>query len=231
MEQNPSFREHLKNLSGIEKRTVEKLLSETRPYRPVPSVFNQWLAWLILAGVVAAVAVSILGAQADLIHRLFQLPFGIFLALLFFGSAFAAWNGIASSMPGEEPGTPAKAFMGILLIAIFAVPFFFFTPDQLKAVLEHDQSSGWFCFRTVVILAVPYWVMLAWTASRNASYHPGWTAAWLGISAFLLGTGTVQMHCTHWECTHVLVNHLLPMILFLVFPICIGSYWLSRWKN
>src|ERR1700679_714126 len=95
----------------------------------------------------------------------------------------------------------------------------------------HNSESRWVFCRTGVIVAISFSVMLASMVPRNASFHPGWTGAWLGISAFLLGTGTIQTHCTHWETTHILINHLLPMGLFIVIPIWLGSHWLARWKK
>jgi hypothetical protein len=121
--------------------------------------------------------------------------------------------------------------MGSFLFFLFTIPFLFFARDSLKAVLDHDMASGWFCFRTVILIALPSWALLGWRASRNASFSPGWTGAWLGISAFLLGTGIVQAHCSHWECCHVLVNHLFPLAAFIFLPIWIGSHWFSRWNR
>jgi hypothetical protein len=223
--------DYLKKLPDIQRRTAEKLLAEAEPFKPVPSVLKQWVLWLGLAVTVAGVSLVILKPQDGFLGKLVQLPSGAFMILLLAGSALAAWNGIASSMPGEEPGPVSKGWMIGILAALVLIPVFFFTPDNLKGVLDHDNETGWFCFRTVVLVAIPSWVTLAWMVSRNASFHPGWTGAWLGISAFLLGTGTVQTHCTHWEWTHILVNHLLPMAVFIVLPIWIGSYWLSRWKK
>jgi hypothetical protein len=231
MKKNATYQDHLKKMPDLQRRTAEKLLAETRPIRPVPSVLKQWLLWLVLAGLVSGLAVAILRPQDGLWEKMLVLPDGSFLILLFVASALAAWNGIASSIPGEEAGPAAMTWMIAVLSALVAIPLFFFTPDHLRAVLEHDTDTGFFCFRTVVLVAIPSWVILAWLASRNASVRPGLSGFWLGVSAFLLGTGTVQIHCTHWETTHVLVNHLLPLALFIALPIWIGSYWLSRWER
>jgi hypothetical protein len=231
MKKNPTYQDYLKKMPDLQRRTAEKLLAETKPLRPSPPVVKQWLLWLVLASMGSGLAVAILKPQEGLWQQLMVLPNGSFLILLFIGSALAAWNGIASSMPGEEPGKAAVTWMIAILVVLVAIPFFFFTPDHLKAVLEHDTATGFFCFRTVVLVAIPSWVILAWMVSRNASMRPGLSGLWLGISAFLLGTGTVQIHCTHWETTHVLVNHLLPLAVFIALPIWIGSFWLSLWER
>jgi hypothetical protein len=231
MKNNASIQDHLQKLPELQRRAAEKLLAQDKPFQRVPSVLKQWLLWLALAALVSGISISILKPQDGLWDRLLQLPSGAFLLLLFIGSALAAWNGIVSSMPGEGPGPVSKTWMAVILGALVAIPLLFFTPDHLKDVLDHDTATGWFCFRTVVLVAIPSWVMLAWMVSRNASLHPAWTGAWLGVSAFLLGTGTIQTHCTHWDRTHILVNHLFPMVLLIALPIWIGSYWLSRWKK
>jgi hypothetical protein len=231
MKKQTSSQDYLRKLPEIQRRAAERLLAEAKPFKPVPSVLKQWLIWMGLSVLVAGISIAILKPQDGFLNRLLELPSGTFLILLFVGSALAAWNGIASSMPGEEPGPASKLWMTGILCALVVIPLFIFTQDNLKGVLDHNDESGWFCFRTVVLVAIPSWVMLAWMVSRNASFHPGWTGGWLGISAFLLGTGTIQTHCTHWESTHVLLNHLLPMLLFIVVPIGVGSYWLSRWKK
>jgi hypothetical protein len=92
-------------------------------------------------------------------------------------------------------------------------------------------AGGWFCFRTVLGVALPTWVLSGWLASRNASFQPGWTGAWLGTSAFLWGTGTIQLHCAHWQCCHMILDHLFPLVLFLFLPVWIGTYWFSRWRK
>jgi len=231
MKKNLTYQDYLKKMPDLQRRTAEKLLAETKPLQPSPSVLKQWFLWLALACMGSGLAISILKPQEGLWQQLMILPNGSFLILLFIGSALAAWNGIASSMPGEEPGKVVVTWMIVILAALAAIPLFFFTPDQLNAVLEHDTATGFFCFRTVVLVAIPSWVILAWMASRNASMRPGLSGFWLGISAFLLGTGTVQIHCAHWETGHVLVNHLLPLVAFIALPIWIGSFWLSLWER
>lgn len=231
MKPNATYQDYLKKMPDLQRRTAERLLAETRPVEPVGSVLRQWLLWLVLAGLGSGLAISILKPQEGLWGQLLALPNGSFLLLLFAGSALAAWNGIASSMPGEGPGKAAVTWMIAVLAALVAIPLFFFTPDHLREVLDHDTATGFFCFRTVVLVAIPSWVLLAWMVSRNAPVRPGLSGFWLGVSAFLLGTGTVQVHCTHWETGHVLVNHLLPLAVFIALPIWIGSYWLSKWER
>ena len=222
---------YLKKLDPIQRRTAEKLLLDTKPYQPVPSVLFQWLAWMALALVIVVLTILIIKPQQDFLEKLRLLPNAVFMLLVFVGSALAAWGGISSSMPGREPGSVEKSLLIGIVLSLFVIPFLFFTPDTMAEVWSHSMASGWFCFRTVFLVALPSWILLGWMVSRNASFAPAWTGAWLGVSAFLLGTGTIQIHCEHWESYHMVVDHLLPLILLIFLPIWIGSFWFSRWKK
>ncbi len=219
------------NLPPAQRALVERLAAEARPYRPVPSVGLQWLIWLGFSLLVVMVSLFLIGPQFEIMERLSELSSGGFLALAFVLSAVTAWMGIASSMPDYRPHPAPRVIAALFVLFLFSMPFFFFDRDTLSQVWANNMEDGWFCVRTVVLVAFPSWVMLGWMVSRNASFHPGWTGAWLGVSAFLLGTGTIQLHCAHWETCHMLVDHLLPMLVLIFLPIWIGSYWFSRWRK
>lgn len=227
----PSNERYLKGLPPVQRRAAERLLRQTRPYRPVPSPLLQWAAWLGFAILVVTISLTLLHPQDGIGQVLSRFPSGPFLFLCFLGSGAAAWMGIATSMPGNEPGILSKTLTFLILAALFTMPLFFFEKDSLTAVLSHDMATGWFCFRTVFLVAVPSWALLGWLVSRNASFQPGWTGFWLGVSAFLLGTGTIQTHCSHWECCHMLLNHLMPLWIFIALPIWLGAHWFSRWEK
>ena len=218
-------------LPEYHRRLVEKLAAETRPVQPAPSVLRQWLVWLFFSLLVVGGSLSLIGPQFEIMERLTDFSSGGFLLLTFALSAFTAWMGIASSKPDYEPRPASRIIAAALLLFLFSMPFLFFEHDSLSRVWADNLADGWFCARTVVWVAFPSWVMMGWMASRNASFHPGWTGAWLGASAFLLGTGTIQLHCAHWETCHMLVDHLLPMVALIFIPIWIGSYWFSRWMK
>ena len=210
---------------------VEKLVSEAKPLKRTPSVLTQWLVWMGFALVVVVATLSLIGPQFEIGERLSDPASGSFLALCFVLSAFCAWMGISSSKPDHTPRlVPRLLALGFVLF-LFGMPFFFFERDSFSGVWFENMADGWFCAKTVVLVALPSWVMLGWMASRNASFYPGWTGAWLGFSAFLLGAGTIQLHCAHWETCHMLVDHLLPMLVLIFVPILAGSRWFSRWRK
>jgi len=213
------------------RRLVDKLVADARPVKPVPSVLQQWLVWLGFALLVVGATLSMIGPQFEIMERITDPSSGGFLLLAFGLSALTAWMGIASSMPDQNPRLASRIFAAVLLLFLFSMPFLFFSGDSLSQVWAHNMADGWFCARTVLLVAFPSWVMLGWMVSRNASFHPGWTGAWLGASAFLLGAGTIQLHCANWQTCHMLVDHLMPLLALNFIPIWIGSYWFSRWKR
>jgi hypothetical protein len=218
-------------LNEAQRRLIDRLASEIKPTPPAPSPLRQWLVWLVFALAVAGTTLSLIGPQFEIWDRLSEpAPLG-FLSLAFLVSAYAAWMGIASSLPDDQPQAWPKLLAAGLVLFLFAMPFLFFGRDTLADVWRLNDEDGWFCLRTVVLVALPSWAQLGWMASRNASFHPGWTGAWLGLSAFALGAGTVQLHCAHWETCHMVIDHLLPMLVLIFIPIWVGAYWFSRWKK
>ncbi len=221
----------LNGLPESHRRLVEKLAAEAKPLKPAPSVLRQWLVWLTFSLVVVGITLSLIGPQFEIMEKLNDPASGGFLLLAFSLSAFCAWMGIASSKPDYRSRLAPRIFAGVMVLFLFSMPFLFFEKDNLSQVWALNMADGWFCARTVLLVAFPSWLMLGWMASRNASFHPGWTGAWLGTSAFLLGTGTIQLHCAHWETCHMLVDHLLPLVALIFIPIWAGSYWFSRWMK
>jgi hypothetical protein len=219
------------SLSPAQRKLVEKLVADQKHRRAVPSIPVQWLIWLLFSFGVSAFSLSLIGPQFEILDRLQEPASGGFLALSFLLSGFCAWMGIASSMPGQEPRTAFRVIGFLLVLTLFSLPFLFFGHDSLSDVWTTNWADGWFCVRTVVLVAIPSWVLLGFLASRNASFRPGWTGTWLGASSFLLGTGTIQMHCARWQTCHMVVDHLLPMLVLIFIPIWLGSYWFSKWQK
>lgn len=231
MSKEDAIGRYLKKLPDVQRQAVARVLATTRPVKPVPSVLRQWLIWLALSIVAGGIVLAGLGPQSGLLERMSHVSSAGFMVLVLFGSAVTAWNGIASSMPGDEPRLVQKTLGATILFLVLAVPFLFFAGDSWHAVWAHGMESGWACSRTVLIISVPAWCFLGWMVSRNASFQPAWTAAWLSMSASLLGTGITQAHCAHWEVCHVLVMHVLPMGVAIFVPVYAGSFWFSRWRR
>jgi hypothetical protein len=163
---------------------------------------------------------------------LLALPGGTgFILILFLGAGASAWEAIASSLPGREKGPRRKAFSLLLLVLVFSLPFFLLGGGSHGFDPWKELTEGWACFRAVSLIGLLPWAFLGWRLSKNAAFHPLWTGAWSGASAFLLGSLTVQMHCPNLEAGHVWMAHLFPVALFTLFAGWAGAFWFSRWKK
>ena len=180
------------SLPESQRRLVERLVADTKPTKPVPSVLQQLMIWLGFSLVVVVVSLYLIGPQFEIWEKLTDLSSGGFLLLAFTLSALTAWMGIASSMPDHRPHPAPRIIVALCVLFPLQHALFVLRPGQPLPGLG-PQYGGWMVLRADrVLVAFPSWVMLGWMASRNASFHPGWTGAWLGVSAFLLGTGTIQ---------------------------------------
>jgi hypothetical protein len=220
-----------KNLSQVHRTLVEGLLADARPVSPIHSAGSQWGLWLTASLLIMGLALALVQVQPGLSSTMSQMPSLTFVLLAFAGAALAAWEAIASSVPGRQTGRGYRVFSILVLLALFAMPVLFFTPNDHGFNPMETLREGWGCFTLVSLVGLPPWILLAWLVSRNAAFKPAWTGAWTGASAFLLGTTTVQLHCpeNHWG--HILMVHLMPVALFTLLASWAGLYLFSRWKR
>lgn len=220
-----------KDMAQIHRGLVDGLLADTRPVSPIQSAWAQWGLWLTSSVLLMGLALAILKVNPALKSALIQMPSLTFVLLAFIGSALAAWEAIASSVPGRQTSRGYQIAALIVLLALFALPVLFFAPNNGSFNPIQTLREGWGCFTAVSLVGLPPWILLGWMVSRNAAFKPAWTGAWTGASAFLLGAATVQLHCPNREWGHVLMAHLLPVALFTVLASWIGLYWFSRWNK
>jgi hypothetical protein len=219
-----------KDMTRVHKSLVHHLLADTRPVEPIQSARSQWALWLTASVGMMGLALAVIKVQPGLGLVMSQMPSLTFVLLAFAGAALAAWEAIASSVPGRQTGKGYQALALLVLAGLFALPVLFFSNGQGFNPLE-TLRQGWGCFTVVSLVGLPPWFLLAWMVSRNAAFRPAWTGAWTGASAFLLGTTTVQLHCPNNQWGHLLMAHLLPVAFFTVMASWAGLYWFSRWKK
>jgi hypothetical protein len=210
---------------------VDQILSRPLPAQKVWPASVQWLVWAALSGFCMGVLLIKMKIYNDVDKVLSQMPSLSFLALAFLGSALAAWEAIASSMPGRKTPKAYRILSLGTLAVLFAIPFLFFARGQSGMNLMAACVDGWACIRAVSIIGLFPWVILGWILSRNASFQPFWTGAWSGLSAFLMAAATVQFHCPNWETGHMIFAHLLPVAFLTFLTTFLGSFWFSRWRK
>jgi hypothetical protein len=171
-----------------------------------------------------------MGVQNNLSQILQSMPPLAFILTAFAGASLAAWEAIASSVPGRQMGKCYHTLSVLVILALFCIPFIFFNhPAQLDLVKSLQDGMG--CAEGVSFSGLIPWIFIGWMLSRNASFRPIWTGLWSGVSAFLMGTITVQVHCPSWDMDHVLMAHILPAAVGTMLATLLGSFWFSSWKK
>lgn len=218
-------------MAQVHDQLVDRIVSNAPPVKPVTSVFVQWSIWLALSTVVTVIFLLIFHVQTNAGQVLGEMPPLAFLITAYLGSALAAWQAVASSVPGRQMGRGYMVLSFLVLAALVFIPFAFFYPSGAPFDVWGAFVNGMECVQGVCVVGLLPWVFLGWRLSRNASFRPAWTGAWSGVSAFLLGTVTVQLHCPSWDARHMVVAHLLPVVLLIFFTTFIGSFWFARWRK
>jgi hypothetical protein len=211
-------------------RIVDRMVHEAKPtgvhIRPVV----QWFLWLAASLLVMAFFWMRIGVQANVSQVMQQMPPLFFILSAFAGAALAAWEAIASSIPGRQTGRLYRVLAVLVLIALVSIPFIFFVhPGSLDWGKAFLNGKG--CAEGAAFSGLIPWIFMGWMLSRNASFHPWWTGLWSGVSAFLMGTITIQIHCPSWDMDHVLMAHLLPAAVGTILASLLGAFWFSRWKK
>ncbi len=220
-----------KGMAQVHDKLVDRIVSNAPPVKPVTSVFAQWSIWLALSTGVMVLFLVNFHLQTGADQILGQMPPLAFLITAYLGAALAAWEAVASSVPGRQTGKGYKVLSLLVLGALIFVPFAFFYPSGAVFDVWGSFVNGMECVQRVCLVGLLPWIYLGRRLSRNASFSPAWTGAWSGVSAFLLGTVTVQLHCPSWDARHMVSAHLLPVLFLIFFTTFIGSYWFGRWRK
>jgi hypothetical protein len=209
---------------------VEQVIQDAKPARFVLRPMTQWFLWLAASLLVMALFWMRLGVQHNFSQVIEQMPPALFILTAFVGASLAAWEAIASSVPGRQASNLYLLSEVMILLVLVSIPFIFFIqPGPMDMGKTVADGAG--CAEGVAFSGLIPWIFMGWMLSRNASFHPWWTGLWSGVSAFLMGTITLQIHCPHWEMDHVLMVHLLPAAVGSIGASLLGSFWFARWKK
>ncbi|SRR5665213_245945 len=209
---------------------VEQMVHNAKPAGVLLRPTVQWILWLASSLMVMAFFWMRMGVQPDLSRVMNQMPPLLFIFSAFVGAALAAWEAVSSGIPGRQTGKFYRVLAILVLVALVSIPFLFFAhADSLQWKRALVDDTG--CVEGVSFSGLIPWIFMGWMLSRNASFNPLWTGVWSGVSAFLMGTITIQVHCPNWDMNHVLVAHLLPAAVGTIVVSLLGSFWFSQWKK
>ena len=183
------------------KRVAETIQATLRPVRHLPP------KWLLTAGVVlVAASVAVAGAvragflgiaKMDSWQRVL-----IFSTLFIF--VFLAGNEFVDAMiPGSRRRISAGTLLGIgtlTLIGVFALSF-------RDYQTTHFVSAGVICLVTGLLHAIPAAILSALILRRGFAVRPIPAGSIAGTLAGLAGLGVLELHCSNFQTTHVLVWH------------------------
>jgi hypothetical protein len=219
-----------KDLTRFHQDLVDGLLARAGPVKPMASLWAQWGLWVLVA--TALVFLVLWMMKPAHLDMSLQPAAMAYLIALFLGAALAAWQAVASSIPGRQTSRLHLVLLVLLLVAVIILPFVFFIPKG-EEIFEMDDivKCGPDCFKAIALIGVVPWILLGWRLSRNASFSAKWTGAWSGVSAFLLGSLVTLMHCGYWEAGHMVAVHLLTVAFFSFLTTWLGAMWFSRWKK
>jgi hypothetical protein len=211
-------------------RIVNQMVQDVKPASVLIRPAVQWVLWLAASLLVMVFFWMRMGVQANVSQVMRQMPPLLFILSAFAGASLAAWEAIASSIPGRQTGKAYRVLAMLVLAALASIPFIFFNqPGPLD--LGKALSNGMGCAEGATFSGLIPWIFMGWMLSRNATFHPWWTGLWSGVSAFLMGTITIQIHCPSWDMDHVLMTHLLPAAVGTITASLLGAFWFARWKK
>ena len=227
---SPESAKKNKDLTRFHQELVNGLLARSGPIKPMPSPWAQWCLWFLMATVLVFFVLWMM--KPSHMDTASQPAAMGYLIALFLGAALAAWQAVASSIPGRNTSRLHLVLLTVFLAAVIILPFVFFIPKG-EAIFEWDDivKCGPDCFKAIALIGVVPWILLGWRLSRNASFNTKWTGAWSGVSAFLLGSLVTLMHCGYWEAGHMVAVHLLTVAFFSFLTTWLGAIWFSRWKK
>ncbi len=219
-----------KDLTRFHQKLVNDLLAQTGPVKPMASPWAQWGVWFLTATVLVFLVLWVI-KPTHLDASMQPAAMGYLIAL-FLGAALAAWQAVASSIPGRNTSRLHLILLIVFLAAVIILPFVFFIPKG-EEIFEWDDivKCGPDCFKAIALIGIVPWILLGWKLSRNATFNVKWTGAWSGVSAFLLGSLVTLMHCGYWEAGHMVAVHLLTVAFFSFLTTWLGAMWFSRWRK
>ena len=106
---------------------VDQMIHQAKPQGLHLRPWQQWGLWLASSLLVMAFFWMRMGVQANISKVMGQMPPFLFIFCAFIGASLAAWEAIASSIPGRQTGKLYHALAVIVLIALGSIPFIFFT--------------------------------------------------------------------------------------------------------
>jgi len=183
------------------KRIADSIHGSLRPVRPLPPT-----ALLTGGLVLMCAAVAVAAGVAAGFYGIEKMGLGE-RAVIFPALASLAWAAgmklVSQLIPGSRQRLSVAAFLTIGIVALLSVFALVFRDYRT----DHFVSAGIACLRAGLLLAVPA-AFLSWLLLRRG-FAVNSVAAGLvgGTLAGLCGVTMLELHCSNFQASHVLVWH------------------------
>ena len=206
---------------------VARLKADLTPVRPLRSPAVRLASWLVLAGLVVAIAMKV-GLRHDLALQL-RRP----LRLLELGTLLGAGTAAASAaLSGAVPGRDGRR-MGWLALGLGSLSAALIVSEAPGAAFSAASfvESGLRCAFCVTIFGLLPWAAMLTAVGRGAPLEGHATGAHAGAAAFVIGAVAVRVACPIDDPLHVLTWHMTPVVGWTALSAAVGSVWLMRWRR
>ena len=183
------------------KRIADSIRTSLRPVRPLPPT-----AMLTGGLVLICAAVAVVAGAATGFYGIENMDLGE-RALIFPALAILEWAAgvkfVRQLIPGSRQHLSVAAFLTIGIVALLSVFALVFRDYRT----DHFVSAGIACLRAGLLLAIPS-AFLSWLLLRRG-FAVNSVAAGLvgGTLAGLCGVTMLELHCSNFQASHVLVWH------------------------
>jgi len=215
----------------FEETALASLAGEVEPRRPLRQPHERALFLLLLAGGLAAAALSMTNLRSDLGRTSWAVTYGPALMEMLAGWA-AFFLAMSWSVPGVRVSRSRSAIWcgamaALALAAAFAAPHFV-SAAHPGASVGLSPSKGLPCLGFEMMLGAPMLMAALWLVARGASVAPWLAGALAGLGAGLAADAAMHFECGAVDPAHTVIWHLGAVVLLSLLGALAGRF-MPRW--
>lgn len=188
-------------------RIVESIAVSIRPVRPLPPLW-------VLAGGVALICATVALAGAvwmgfSGLAKMSVLERGAVFSTLGILVLAAAWELVSAMIPGCRRRFSSAVLLMVTSLGLAAVLALCFRDYRTT----HFLHAGMVCLGVGVLHAIPAGLLSGLLLRRGFAVDTVSAGLAAGTLAGLAGVGMLELHCSNFQTTHVLVWHLSVLLV------------------
>jgi hypothetical protein len=215
----------------FEKTALAELTGDVEPRRPLRQPLERALFLLLVAGGLAAAALSMTNLRPDLERTSWTVTYGPAMMEMLAGWA-AFLLAMAWSVPGARVSRSRSALWcgamaALALAAAFAAPHFV-PAAHPGASVGFSPAKGFSCLGFEMVLGVPMLMAALWLVARGASAAPRLAGALAGLGAGLAADAAMHLECGAVDPAHTVIWHLGAVALLALLGALAGRF-MPKW--